>query len=166
MKERRHDTPERNPVRRKSVPGTSALDGLISLLISLVLVHGLVASPLLVECIPSDGSSLVEFIGQDPCHHFLGASRSSLTAERHAADFEVGDLEDPCVDLTLDSFGLTQSLVDVQAPPVLPVDQLADSGPVAAHTIPDSNGSGCSRLAREPVTTVGCSSLQASSLRI
>ncbi len=54
------------------------------LMLSLSLIHGLVTSTLLIECIPAEGDLLMEFLGQDPCHrsfvdskaHDHGTSRS------------------------------------------------------------------------------------------
>ncbi len=70
------------------------------------------------------------------------------------------------MDLTLDSFGLTQSVIDVPAPSVSLVDYLAVACPVAVDAAFDTKGDAGSRLAREPSPCVGSISRLAPSLRI
>jgi hypothetical protein len=85
------------------------------LCLSLMLIQGLIASPLLVECLPGDGSSLIELIGQDPCHEPF-VTLEAAGGHTQAALFLGGDPADPCVDLSMDSFGTTQGAIEAQVP--------------------------------------------------
>ena len=78
-------------------------------LLSLALVHGLVSSPLLVECIRADGILLIEWIGHDPCRHpavekEIDANQTAATVFRNSADHQ-----QPCVDLSYDQSVVTRT---------------------------------------------------------
>jgi hypothetical protein len=70
-----------------------------------VLLHALVIGPLLVQCIPPDGSSLVELIGYDPCHHAQPVRADFSLPE---TGFTAGEEGNSCVDLMMDNPGVTQ----------------------------------------------------------
>jgi hypothetical protein len=131
--------------------------------LAMALVYGLVASPLTVECIPQDGSSLVEFIGQDPCHHpcdhFSHGSGSPATLDQ-------SNPEDPCLDLVVDNFGVPQTSLDFASPLNLCVEQLNQSVAAAAGILYLEEHDGYFKLAREPVPMPVHDPLLISSLRI
>jgi hypothetical protein len=85
-------------------------------MLSLALVHGMIASPLLVNCLPSDGRSLVELVGHDPCHHAAGLTDGDMARRGARNDFAPGDPADPCVDLILDNVGTSQQGALLQSP--------------------------------------------------
>jgi hypothetical protein len=95
-------------VRERPVPWRDVGCHLISLMLSLALVHGMIASPLLVNCLPSDGRSLVELVGHDPCHHAAGLTDGDRDRRGARNDLAPGDPADPCVDLILDNVGTSQ----------------------------------------------------------
>ena len=73
-----------------------------SLLAVLVLVHGLVAVPLLVECIDSHGRTLTEIAGHDACHdHSRGVDPERIRNLPAPARRQYGQWHDPCLDLSL-----------------------------------------------------------------
>jgi len=84
-------------------------------LLSLALVHGLVSSPLLVECIRADGLLLIELIGHDPCRH--PAMESGSEADPAAATvFRVfADYTQPCVDIIYENAAVTHTHADLQS---------------------------------------------------
>ena len=131
-------------------------------LLSAVLVYGLVASPLLVQCIPGDSNPLIELIGQDPCHQIFvdHASRSG-----HDLSFGADDPADPCVDLTFDNFGITPIVSDLQAPPGQVVAQLAEIA-AAVNRIYMLDVNATYKLAREPGTLVDVDPCLPTALRI
>ena len=76
----------------------------------LVLVHALVATPLLVECFQADGGYLVEILGNDPCHNPVltnGAEGVQESSTLNDGTF------DPCIDLLMDSPGCTRICSDL-----------------------------------------------------
>lgn len=132
------------------------------LLLSLVLLNGLIASRILVECFPSDGSSLVELIGQDPCHHPFGghlhkSCRTSLGES---------DASDPCLDLIPDNFGVTQSGALLPSPATLVTDLVALSAQAVADLFQAPNAVAPFKLAREPVRVAGCGPYSNTCIRI
>ncbi|MBZ5496688.1 MAG: hypothetical protein LAP85_09815 [Acidobacteriia bacterium] len=150
----------------KCAPRPAVLDLPASLLLSLVLVYGLIASPLMVECIPADGRSLVELIGRDPCHHPFGEMETSCTHDFSVALLGEGDPADPCVDLSLDNFGVTQNVMDVQSPPMMMANALADAAPCPAHLISTPGAGAIFKPAREPALGAVRDPRLTSSLRI
>ena len=78
------------------------------------LMNALCAVPYLVECIPSDGRSIIETLGHDPCHDAAVAVPPNRLGPSIAGDL------DPCLDLLLDAPGAveTQSRVPVPRPGV------------------------------------------------
>ena len=136
------------------------------LLLSLTLANGMVASSLLVECIPADGRSLVELFGQDPCHHPFGA------IEIHDGDHQAATLQmendptDPCVDLSLDSLGISAGVVELHAPSDSAPDHLADASPLAGVMCLALRAGTVLKLAREPVNPADGDSQLLLSLRI
>jgi len=122
------------------------------LLLSLALLNGLVASRLLVECLPLDGSSLVELIGQDPCHHLFGGHvhKSCPTS------LGENDPSDPCVDLIMDNFGVTQSAALLQFSPTLITDLPAQAAQAGENFIQAPTAGGIFKPAREPARIPNC----------
>ena len=124
-------------------------DSAAVLLLSLVLLNGLITAPLLVECMPADGSSLIELIGQDPCHHPFGTHDHGACPVAAGAE----DSSDPCVDLILDNLGITQGGAVLQSPLSLATHAVAancqDDGDLCQFPGTDI----MFRLAREPVIT-------------
>jgi hypothetical protein len=102
---------------------------LLSLLLSLMLVHGMIASPLLVNCLPSDGRSLVELVGKDPCHHAAGLTDGDMDRRGARNDFAPGDPADPCLDLILDNVGTSQPGAVLQSPMASGTWLRADAAP-------------------------------------
>ncbi len=143
---------------RSAIPERIAL-----VLLSAVLVYGLVASPLLVQCIPGDGNPLVELIGQDPCHQVFG---EIAAGSGHDFSFGADDPADPCLDLTLDNFGITPIVSDLQAPPGQVMAQLAEVAAAAVNSIYMPNIDATYKLAREPVILVDLDPLLTTALRI
>jgi hypothetical protein len=85
--------------RAAGVAFTNCLGGILA---GLVLMHGLIAAPLLVECVGADGRSLVELAGHDPCHHPARAVRTSSNHNSgQPSGLSSGEWQDPCLDLTL-----------------------------------------------------------------
>jgi hypothetical protein len=82
------------------------LDVLARFAALVILLHALVIGPLLVHCFPSDGSSLVELVGYDPCHH---ARPMHLVFPGKTMVFLAFDGGDSCVDLMMDSPGVSES---------------------------------------------------------
>jgi hypothetical protein len=79
-----------------------------TILVSLVFMHALVMHPLLVECVQTDGEFLMEIMGFDPCHGFLGAMSGNTgqdLAPSAVASINIG--RDPCLDLFMDGPGGT-----------------------------------------------------------
>jgi hypothetical protein len=131
--------------------------------LGLVLVYGLIASPLIVECIPRDGSSLIELMGQDPCHHpcihLSHADRSPVALGEYAQ-------EDPCLDLVMDNCGLTQAGLNLQSPLRTVLERLNHSITDAPGILDFSESGNCFRLAREPVAVIDLTPSLTLSLRI
>ena len=138
-------------------------DGLAMFLLSLVLLHGLIASPLLVVCIPADGRSLIELIGQDPCHHPFGGADFDC-----AGGFSLGsdDPADPCVDLILDNFGVTQGAMDLDSPAISALAQLAFAQPITMAIAPMPDVDTIFKLARETIIVAGHEPRLTTTLRI
>ncbi len=82
----------------RSAPASFAGCGLACLL----LVFGLVAQPLLVQCIREDGRVLIEIAGHDTCHEEAGQDRPVSGARRSPSPaVGPGEWHDPCLDLSL-----------------------------------------------------------------
>ncbi len=136
------------------------------LLLALALAHGLIASSLLVECIPADGRSLIELIGQDPCHHPFGAVET-LGGEHDTPTLQMeNDPTDPCVDLSLDSFGISAGVMEIQSPSTSATDRLADASIVVGMLCPAPRAEAFFKQAREPVIPADCDSQLLLFLRI
>lgn len=73
---------------------------------SVFLLHALVTGPLFIQCIPSDGRSLTELVGCDPCRHPLQGVHGY---PRGPEGWTPGEQESPCVDLMIDNPGITMS---------------------------------------------------------
>jgi hypothetical protein len=135
-------------------------------LLCLALAHGLVASSLLVECIPADGRSLVELIGQDPCHQPFGAVETH-SGDPHAPTLHMeNDPTDPCVDLSLDSFGISAGVMEIHPPSTSATDRLADASTVVGMMRLAPRAEAFFKQAREPVIPADCDSRLLLSLRI
>ncbi len=137
-----------------------------SVLISLVLVHGLVVSSLLVECVRADGSCQLRLVGHHPCPYPVGAYESCNHGDESAFLFWTGASARPCVDLSMDAHGIAQessnwtllsfpgkfarccSSHDSILPVIPPVFRVSF------------------KLAREPVISCGCRDLSSTLLRI
>jgi hypothetical protein len=97
-------------LRKTSVPDGRSYSRALALLArfnaAIVLMHALIIGPLLVQCIPFEGRSLVEFIGYDPCH-YPGVAYRELAGTTTV--LLAGDIEDSCVDLMMDNPGVAQA---------------------------------------------------------
>jgi hypothetical protein len=156
----------RNAARMKPADRPAFLSFLRSLLISMALVHGLVALPLLVECLPADGRSLVELIGQDPCHHPFGEMEAGRGHDLSSSLLGEDDPSDPCLDLSMENTGMAQNAVALPAPPMSATDQVADATCIVIYANYLSNECTTFKLAREPLITAGRDLLLTSALRI
>jgi hypothetical protein len=132
--------------------GGSQIQGyLIVLFCCLVLVYGLVASVLLVECMPGDGSCLVELIGSDPCQHPFGETQTAKAEDDSVAAAMRGcGTSQSCVDMSLDHYGVSPSPVSPHDPSVLSGAQPALAAHVGASALAVP-GIALVRPAREPV---------------
>ena len=139
---------------------------LLSLLLSLTLVHGMIASPLLVNCLPSDGRSLVELVGQDPCHHAAGLADGDTNDRSAKDDLAPGGPTDPCIDLILDSVGTYQHGVVFQFPMTSGADSHAASALVPWFVQHLMDFGGLCRPARDSLTCCRRNPHVFSSLRI
>ncbi len=82
-----------------------------------VFMHGFLTAPLLVECIPQDGSCLIEILGQDPCHENSGERPS--TAGNNSGNSTLTGFPRPmdtCTDLMLESAAGIKACADYSAP--------------------------------------------------
>ncbi len=137
--------------------------GVIPLFLGLALVNGLTASPLLVNCIPADGRSLVELVGQDPCHH---QHQETSVNNGDREDVVPGDLADPCIDLTLDNVGTAQQGAVLESPLILTSTLLAAAVP-APPLICQLPGVGVPlKKARDPLPCLAPGARLFSALRI
>lgn len=155
-----------NAARMKPVDRSAFLGCLRSLLLSLVLVHGLVALPLLVNCLPGDGRSLVELIGQDPCRHPFGEIEVGGSQDLSSTLLGENDPSYACVDISMQSTGIAQDAVALPAPPMSATGQIADATCITIHANYLPNECTTFKLAREPLITAGRDLLLTSSLRI
>jgi hypothetical protein len=79
-----------------------------------LLFHALIAGPLLVQCIPSNGTCRLELIGQDPCRHLNAPGNSTRTRETAITDYD--ENTETCVDLAVDYSGLSKACLDLNPP--------------------------------------------------
>lgn len=86
---------------------------LSSFLGGIMLLHALIANPLLVDCIQADGRHVLEILGYDPCH---GAPRAvqadAASPDGRAGTAGIADQTDPCLDLILNDQASTSILTD------------------------------------------------------
>lgn len=106
---------------RQQITGSPAAAALLCV----ALAQGMVASSLLVECIPADGSTLVELLGQDPCHQLFAAIELHWGDHHPATPQMEYDSTDPCVDLSLESLAISAGVIRNQPPAISAADQLA-----------------------------------------
>jgi hypothetical protein len=137
-----------------------------ALCLSLLLVQGLIVSSLLVECLPGDGSSLIELIGQDPCHEHFAAAEAAKGHGCAAPSLQGEDSADPCVDLSMESFGLAQGALDIQVPSMSTLDHPDATSPVAGAVLPLPAAGALFKRARDPVMIADYNPRLSSSLRI
>jgi hypothetical protein len=137
-----------------------------ALCLSLMLAQGLIASSLLVECLPGDGRSLIELIGQDPCREPFIATEAARGRDHAAPFLGEDDPADPCVDLSMDNFGMTQGAVEIHLPSMSVTDHLDETPPVAARVLPLPAAGASFKRARDPVMPADFDSRLPSSLRI
>jgi hypothetical protein len=136
----------------------------VSALLSAILVYGLIASPLRVECIAEGGTTQVELIGQDPCHH----PGSHLAAPAACAPAISGDYDptDPCLDLILENPALAQSAADIQVPQATTADPHQGIAVVSDGLFPTLSAAVFFKLARDPAECGICNSSISDTLRI
>jgi len=156
----------RNIAQMKATDRPAFLPCLRSLLISMVLVHGLVALPLLVDCLPADGRSLVELIGQDPCRHPLGKMEAAGSHDLPSNLLGADDPSNPCVDLSMEIAGMGQNAVALPVPPTSAAGRIADVARIIIHANYLLSECTAFKLARDPLIIAGRDLLVTSSLRI
>ena len=88
----------------------------------LVFLHSLLVAPLLVECVTSDGQTLIEILGQDPCHNnYLNTESAPENAPGMSAG-KTAHAADPCTDFYLcDLDGTKDCLGSAFSPPQAPL---------------------------------------------
>jgi hypothetical protein len=152
-------------MRRRKQPDIA--ECLASLIISLVCIHGLVTSPLLVECVRADGHSIIELIGQDPCRLAAGGCEADEAAASSRAGLgKTLEKSEPCVDLALENLGLRQTRGEL-VPATSPAKAAPADFPRIGSDLPDfSMASSHFKMAREPVDVPGCDPHLSSCLRI
>jgi hypothetical protein len=128
---------------------TFCLETASSLLIGLILIHGLVASSFLVECVRADGSCQLRLVGHHPCPPH--ADDSCLHRQEPAILFWAAPPAHPCVDLNMDMLGIAHD-DSVLAPPCNPDHSVrSHARPAISDPSPPPVLSLSFRLAREPV---------------
>ena len=83
-------------------------------LLSLALMHGLVSSPLLVECIRADGIVIMELLGNDPCRQAATEPASDAGPAAAATYRELADHSQPCVDMISENAAVAHTNMGLQ----------------------------------------------------